>query len=222
MKGFKLSKTSWLILSTGVFIVALAGLGLTRAEQVQEQSRVTDELTVSAATLEKLQTAELRQRIEELQVKLEENKTLVKQAQERLRQTVVSVDVLDEFYRIAAFYDITLNTVTNSRVVAEKYGGVDFSVTAISASVTGIQKDIIDFVISLNKGFKTGYVTSVQLSIEGEDLEAPVPDEEVPEEEEVDPGEEVIPGDAEEEVPVDETEQEALTQGTINIVIYSL
>ena len=46
MKGLKLSKTSWLILSAGVFIVVLAGLGLTRSQQMKEQTKVADELNL--------------------------------------------------------------------------------------------------------------------------------------------------------------------------------
>jgi hypothetical protein len=35
MKGIKISKTGWIILSAGIFVVVLAGLGITRSGQVK-------------------------------------------------------------------------------------------------------------------------------------------------------------------------------------------
>ena len=55
MKKLKLSKTSWLILAAGVFIVVLVGLGLTRSQQIREQSGLDDELSVTQKRLDNLQ-----------------------------------------------------------------------------------------------------------------------------------------------------------------------
>ena len=60
MKYLKLSKTSWLILGVGVFIVALAFLGITRSQQAQEQSRLDDELEMSQMSLANMQISDLQ------------------------------------------------------------------------------------------------------------------------------------------------------------------
>ena len=54
MKLLKLSKTSWLILSAGVFIVVLGSLGIARSQQLQEKGTLDEELRLSTQTLEKL------------------------------------------------------------------------------------------------------------------------------------------------------------------------
>src|SRR3972149_2585110 len=99
MKGLKLSKTGWLILSAGLFIVILAGLGLTRSQQLKDQTKADADLTLSTTKLDKLQFADLQQKYEDLQQKTEESQAQLKEAKDRLRQTVVSVDVVDEFFK---------------------------------------------------------------------------------------------------------------------------
>lgn len=216
MKGMKLSKTSWLILSAGVFVVVLVGLGLTRSQQLKEQTKVTEELSVSAARLENLQTAELRQQMEGLQSKLEENAGQMKTAQDRLRQTVVSVDVIDEFYGIADFNNVLVKGISNSKISQTKYGEVKYDTTSISATIEGTQADIINFVISLNKGFTTGFVENVSLSIAGEALEAPLPEVIVEDEEPA--GEPVV----EEEPVEEEISTTSATRAVLSLTIYSL
>ena len=40
----KLSKTSWLLLTLGIFVIALAGLGAVYYQQVNQQDRLNEEL----------------------------------------------------------------------------------------------------------------------------------------------------------------------------------
>jgi hypothetical protein len=165
MKGLKLSKTSWLILSTGVFVVALAGLGLTRSQQVKEQTKIADELTLSEKSLETIQTAQLSQQLESLKVKLEDSEAQLKEAQSRLRQTVVSVDVTDQFFQIAANYDVIILNMTTTTISQAKYEGITCDTVALASTITGKATDIINFIIGLNNGFITGKVQSVQMTI---------------------------------------------------------
>jgi len=45
----KLSKTGWLIIIIGVFVIILAGLGTVRSQQVREQDQLNEEYTFSAS-----------------------------------------------------------------------------------------------------------------------------------------------------------------------------
>ena len=165
MKGLKLSKTSWLILSTGVFIVVLAGLGLTRSQQLKEQTKVDDELNLSGKRLETLQTAQLSQQLENLRGKLEESEVQLKEAQIRLRQTVISADVTEEFFKIAEYCSVNVTNMSTTTIAQAKYEGITCSTIALNANVIGKATKIIDFVFGLNNGYTTGNVQSVQLTI---------------------------------------------------------
>ena len=165
MKGIKLSKTSWLILAAGVFIVILAGLGLTRSQQLSEQNQLDEALASTTARLSmleasqlKLEEAELRQRLDETMVEFEE-------AKDRLHQTVVSVDITDELFRIAEYSDVEIMSMMSSAQSDGKLGPIPCLTTSISANIRGSTSDLIDFVLNLNSGYTTGIVRSVNISI---------------------------------------------------------
>jgi hypothetical protein len=174
MKGLKLSKTSWLILSAGVFLVVLAGLGLTRSQQMNEQTKLDDELGLYEKRLGMLQTEALSQQLENLRGKVEEGEAQLKEAKARLNQSVVSVDVTDEFFKIAEYCSVNITNMSTTVISQIRYEGVDFSTISLAANVVGNEENVINFVNSLNNSYVTGNVQSAQISIaeatEGEEV----------------------------------------------------
>lgn len=165
MKGLKLSKASWLILSAGIFIVILAGLGVTRSQQLKEQTQLDEELNLSTMRVDTIQVTGLRPQLEELQQKIEEGEALLTDAKDRLRQTVVSADVTDKFFVIAEYCGVEIMTLGTTQKSTHAVAGIDCSTISITTTVEGELADIIDFIISLNEGFTTGNVQSAQISI---------------------------------------------------------
>jgi len=166
MKGMKLSKTSWLILSAGVFIVVLTGLGVTRTGQVKEQNKLDEELGMYTAILEKSQAIPLETQLGDLQEKLKESESQLAEAKDRLRQTVLSVDVTDNFFQIANYCQVVVMNLSTTAISNSAINGVNFSTISISATVTGELSSLIDFIIGLNKGYTTGFVKSAQLTVD--------------------------------------------------------
>jgi vacuolar-type H+-ATPase subunit D/Vma8 len=165
MKGFRLSKTSWLILSTGVFLVILVGLGLTRSAQIKQQASLDDELKTSQTILDKVQTADLQQQLQDLQDQVDEASSQVDEARQRLHQTVISADVAEKFYDIAGFSNVEITNISTSMISGDSVAGVGLSTITINAVVQGELNDIVNFVINLNNGYTTGFVTSVSVSV---------------------------------------------------------
>jgi hypothetical protein len=165
MKGLQLSKTSWLILSAGVFLVVLAGLGLTRSQQLKEQNKLGDELTLAENRLGAIKTAQLSQQLEDLSVKVEEGEAQLKEAQARLRQTVVSVDVTDEFFKIAEYCSVNVTNLSTTTISQTGYEGITLSMISLTATVEGKKNNIINFIISLNNGYATGNVQTAQVTL---------------------------------------------------------
>jgi hypothetical protein len=212
MKGIKLSKTSWLILSAGVFVVILAGLGVTRSQQYRDQNRMNDELSMSETRLNSIDVTDLRRQVENLQSQVEEGNTQLDEAKQRLRQTVISVDVTDELYKIAAYSGVTVMRMTTAPISPNNLEGIGLSMTSLTATATGDLDKLVDFVINLNNGFATGYLSSAQISVPSPEG---TPGDELEESEE--PGEPPDEGDEEETEALEGT----LPTVSIQMVVYS-
>jgi hypothetical protein len=163
---FKLSKASWLILAAGVFLVVLAGLGLTRSQQIKEQTKVTDNLDLATKKLATVQTGSLSQQLETLKTKVDESQTLLNYAQAHLNQTVISVDVTEQFFQIAAYCKINITNLNTTTIAQNTFDKVVFSTISLSATVDGQKADIVNFIIALNDGYVTGNVLSAQITFE--------------------------------------------------------
>ena len=164
MKGLHLSKTSWLILSAGVFLVVLAGLGLTRYQQMQEQNTLGDELELSEKRLAALKTAQLSQQLEDLRVEVEENQAQLEEAQARLHQTVLSVDVTDELFKIAEYSSVNITEMSTTTISQAEYEGITLSTISIAAKVSGTDENMVKLVASLNNDYVTGNIEVAQIS----------------------------------------------------------
>jgi len=165
MKFLKLSKASWLILAAGVFVVVLAGLGITVSQQMQERGQLEEDLSISLKSLEKLDNTELRQRLDELQQLIDDERLQLDEARLRLDKTVVSVDVTDQFFSIADYCSVKVMSMSTSPVQNDKFEGIGLSMTALNSMAEGDLDDIINFVISLNNDFTTGLINTFQIDI---------------------------------------------------------
>lgn len=165
MKKLKLSKTSWLILSAGIFMVVLAGLGLTRSQQIQEQATLEEELSINEMRLNQFNVAQLQQQRDELRGVIDDNTIRLNEAKYGLRATVESIDVTDEFFVIASDCDVLVTSISSSSIGSDVLNGIGCATISLNACVSGELENIIDFIISLNHDYATGYVKSVQISI---------------------------------------------------------
>ena len=165
-----LSKTSWLILSVGIFVVILAGLGLTRSQQLQAKSQLDGELSIAETRLIKLGVEELRQQQAELQARLDESEIQLNMAEDEMSRSVESDDVIEEFFQIAQSCGVQVNGINCSGIRSGKLNSINCFMTTLSAGLGGELSDIINFVIKLNSDFTTGVVQSAQISI-AEDIE---------------------------------------------------
>jgi hypothetical protein len=168
-KGLKFSKTGWIILSAGVFIVVLAGLGITRSGQLKEQGKLGTDLAsyqmrvgVIDVTGDQVQLEELTQQLADAQDQLAEVKG-------KLHQLIDSVDVTDKLYEIAAFYSVNVTVMGTSQKSDENYEGVPCTVISLRATARGEFLDIIDFIAGLNNNYTTGFAQSVQIKVGDEE-----------------------------------------------------
>lgn len=203
----KLSKTSWIIITVGIIIIAFGGLGIARHQQVLEQTQLRDELSVTAARLQKIQIKPLQSQHSELQEQLDQALSQLETAKDELRQPIESIDVTDAIFEIAEACDMEITRFSSSALSDDKLDGISYSVIKLTITVEGDVPNFISFVIKLNNDFGTGIANSVQMGIE----DAPEEVEEEAEEE-----------TEEEEEEEEQTEEEPdRSSGTIQMVIYT-
>ena len=166
IKELKLSKTSRIFLSAGIFIVIVGSLGLTRSQQLREQNQMDEELSVAQMRIDKLQVKHLQQQKEELQEKLDESILQLAASKDSLRQPVESIDVTDEFFAVAYSCGVEVVSISSSNIKNDELGDIGCFTTTLNAGVAGDVPDLISFVISLNNDFTTGIVKSAGISIE--------------------------------------------------------
>jgi hypothetical protein len=156
----KISKASWMILAAGVFIIILAGLGMTRSGQINELDALSANLTFTSSRLNNQQTGSLQTEINEYSEQLKDVREQADDIKKKLNQTVLSVDVADKFFEIADFCGVAVSGISTTTIATENFGDIPCERIALSASVTGGMDKVTAFVIALNDNYTTGFVST--------------------------------------------------------------
>jgi len=159
----KISKASWMILGAGIFIIVLAGLGVTRSGQITQLDSLSENLSVNAARLNNFKVGQQQAEVDEYQQQLKDVLDQVNEVKDKLKQTVISVDVADKFYDIATFSNVIVVNLNTTKISEEPYASIDCDTIAVSGQVSGTRGDIIKFIIALNDNFTTGFVQAAQV-----------------------------------------------------------
>ena len=160
----KISKTSWLILGAGIFVIAFASLGLINSQRLQEQSQLNEELSLAKIRLDKLQSEELASDKESLEMQLEQTISQFEAAKATLSQPNLAIDVSDNLYSIAEACDVEISEISSTGLMNDDLENITTSALPFSTTVNGNVSNLINFVAKLNSDFVTGVVKSVQIT----------------------------------------------------------
>jgi len=171
----KLSKTSWIILSIGIFVIAFASLGFTRLQQVKEQDLVQEELSLAESRLSSFQFEQYLSQLEELEEQLNDTLAESKSARLILAQQIESIPSTETLFDIADDCEVGITVVSSSGLSGNVLESISCSALSITVNAEGDVPSLIAFVIKLNSDFKTGAVRSVNIVIpEDTTVELPV------------------------------------------------
>lgn len=167
MKNLKinLSKTSWIILSVGVFIVVLAGLGVTYSQQLKDNSQANDELALTELRLEKLDIDELEQQESQLSAILEDSSALHDTGIIRFQESIESLDVTEKCYAIALVSGVEIIDIGTTDVQPGLFMDLTCEKIVMKVIVRGELTNMITFVLNMNDSFETGYIEAIQTVI---------------------------------------------------------
>lgn len=179
LKSLKLSKTGLLILSAGIFIVVLGGLGITRSGQLQDQSKLTMDLATFQMRMDKLDTSQEQKQYTELSQQLEDSQQQLAEVKDKLHQKITSADVTAKLYEIADYYSVNVTVMGTTSQAQIDYEDVPCTAISLTATARGPVEDIVSFAAGLNNNFSTGYIQQAQFVIPepdpGADPDSPPP-----------------------------------------------
>ena len=170
MKKIKinLSKTSWIILSVGVFIVVLAGLGVTYSQQIKEKNKLQDELAVTDMRLEKFNIEELQQQETQLEAAMNTEVAKLESAVLEINRIIESIDVTDNCYLLASQSGVEVIDIGTTEIESAEIGELGLFQIAIRVGVSGPLPNIVDYITELNDNFSTGHVVTVDMNFDKE------------------------------------------------------
>ena len=192
----KFSKTTWIFLAVGIFIIALASLGMIYSQQGNEQSRLSEDLALAQLRLKKYpaQQLELASQQEELESRLAKAEAELRTAKTSLRQSTESIEASDALFELAEDCHVEVTEISSPGVAAVQMEEVTLSALSLMVTVGGDVLNLIDFIYQWTHAYPTGVVKSVVISV-------PEPAEE----------EEAAAAEIEEQMP----------SATINMLIYT-
>ena len=161
----KITRTSWLIIIIGFFIIILAGLGVIRSQQVEEQNELNQKLAVAQSKLQLIQLDQISQHQAELEQQLSETDSESESARVILSQPMGSIIINDLLFDVAEANNVEVTEIKSSGMVEQKIEEVPCLALSLVAKVEGEVTDLVGFISQLNEDMTTGVVESLEISI---------------------------------------------------------
>jgi len=154
----KLSKTSWLFLAIGGFIILFASLGAVYSQQVHQQNQLNEELTLAEMKLNGFQP-------EVLEIRLSQTLSQLEPSRATLSQPIGSIATSSTLFDVAEAYGVEVTEISSSGLTSAKLEGIPCSVLTLTVRIEGDVPALVNFITNLNSYFRTGVVQSVAISI---------------------------------------------------------
>lgn len=161
----KLSKTSWLILTIGIFVIIFAGLGVVRFQQVQQQNQLLEESTLAEQELDGVQLEQLSSRKTELERQLDQATSQFEAVKAIFSQPIKSVAASSILFDIAEAHDVEITEMSSLGPDSDSLEGIDCSVISLTAKVEGDVTNLVGFIIKLNSQLATDVIRSITVTV---------------------------------------------------------
>lgn len=159
----KFTKTIWLVIGAGIFIVALAALGMVIFQQVDEKSQLNKQLASSQSQLQSIQREPLSSQQAELEGQLNQAIPKFEALKTKLSQPVSNT--------VAALFDaaktrgLVVTDMTSSSPTNESVPGATLLAMPVSVKVEGSVYQMVNYIAALNNLLKTSAIESVEITV---------------------------------------------------------
>ena len=178
----RISKTAWIFLGVGIFVIAFAALYMLYSQEKSEYSRLQDDLTLAQtetiviatdkgnaqSQLDSLQTnlSKLQSNLSKAKIQLENSKT-------GFPASVESIEYEEILFFVAERWGLQVISVAGTEQGTVNVENITFKVANFSVVVKGQVDDILGYLssISIEPNLVSATVNSVSLTVPEEDPE---------------------------------------------------
>lgn len=167
------SKRLLLLISGGMLLVAVAGLGTSYVGQMQEQAQLSDDLELAQ---NKLAASPLEKSFAHLSDLTKQSQALdaeIVSSKKQLSQSIVGTDVLEILQQAAGAASVDITAITSTGRVNSDIGKVPVYALPVNISVKGEVPSIYSFVVKLSERFPTETVRSIDVTMPDKESMSP-------------------------------------------------
>lgn len=202
----KISKTTWIILIVGVFLILGSSIGWIYYQQLNQQNAIDADIAAAKETLAGINFDDLNRQKAEISKDMSAAEDDLEDIQKDLYTALDSIQITDILLSEAQYYDISIKEMSSSGEASASVAAIHYNTLDFVLNVEGTMKNIKLYVERINELFPTSASSYVQMDrIEEEETESETEEEE----------------ETEGETITVEPEEITLMKGKISLVIYS-
>lgn len=171
-----LSKTAWIVLGAGIFVIAFAALYLLYYQQGREQGGLENSLAQAQTNIVKVsaekadwqsQLSQLEGELAQLNTRLAEAKAQLVSGKGALPSSVQSIEYDETLFALAEGWGLEMATLGASAPDREDIEGIIFTTTGFTVNVKGQVDDILAFIGDIigHQDFASAAVESVSITV---------------------------------------------------------
>jgi len=145
-------------------LIAFSSVGAARAQRIEEQDQLREELSVAELRLSKLSTQELSDQQAKLTEELRQATAQFEDVKAEFTQLTDSINASDRLFEIAQTCDVEITEVTSSSLTIERLEEIDYYALPITIRVEGQVAALINFINELSNSLGVGSVKSAAIS----------------------------------------------------------
>jgi hypothetical protein len=137
----RLSKTAWIVLGVGIFVIVAATLGWLYFNERGKQRELNDSLAEAEGILSPLivENKDWQNQLNDLQSQLSYTNTLLNMSMADFSLSVESTDVDEKLFEIADSLELEIKSIISSEPTDEDIEGIIYSITPFVVTVEGEQ-----------------------------------------------------------------------------------
>lgn len=164
MKG-RASKRLWFLLATGIFVVALAGLGTAYAGQLQEQTQLKQELSVSQKTLASSAPDTFISQQADTKTQLASSSEQIIAATKQLSPAIINSDIDEQLLATAASNAVEVLSVNSDAQTNVVVGKLSYRLLPLNIEVQSNDlSSMLGFISQVSTQFRTSVTKSLDVS----------------------------------------------------------
>jgi len=165
----KISKATRWILTIGILVILLVGLGVNYARQKSEQSQLNANIAQAQQDFIKYtrehSAQEYTAQKEDLEARINQANSRIAGAQSELRQYTESIEINKTLFEAADEANVTIITLTSSPPEENELNGITYQTFTLSINAEGEVVALLNFLDKVSQRFYSSQINSVEIDV---------------------------------------------------------